>query len=68
MDAWDVIPSYPTADRLSNQALAALPVTEVSVERFSAMKLFLSGLRSWLKQNAFEAKLLLCTNTILTIK
>ena len=41
-DAWDVIPFYPTAVRLFNQALAALPVTQVSIERlFSAMRLLL---------------------------
>ena len=41
-NALDVIPSYPAAVRLSNQALAALPLTQVSVERlFSAMGLLL---------------------------
>ena len=41
-DPWDVIPSYPTAVRLSNLALSALPMTQVSVERlFSAMRLLL---------------------------
>ena len=64
-DAWDVIPSYPSAVRLSNQALAALPVTQISVERlFSAMRLLLSDLRSWLKQNTVEAMPLLRTNMI----
>ena len=60
--------SYPTAVWLSNQALAALPVSQVSVDRlFSAMMLFLSDLRSDLsdlKQYAVEAMLLLCTNII----
>ena len=66
MDAWDVIPFYPTAVRLSDQALAALPVTQVSgVERlFSAMRLLQSDLRSWHKQNTVEAMLLLHTNMI----
>ena len=41
-DAWDVIPSYATVVRLSNQALVALSVAKVSVERlFSAMRLLL---------------------------
>ena len=36
-DVWNVIPSYPTAVRPCSLALAALPVTQVSVERpFSA--------------------------------
>ena len=59
-DALDVIPSYPTAVRLCNQALAVLLVTQVSVERlFSAMRLLLWDLRSRLKQDAVEAVLLL---------
>ena len=64
-DAWDVIPSYPTAVRLSNQAIAALPSTLVSVERlFFSMRLLLEDLGSLLKQNAVEAMLLLHTNMI----
>ena len=58
-------PSYPTAVRPCSLALAALPVTQVSVERlFSAMRLLLSDLRSRLKQDAVEAMLLLRTNMI----
>ena len=46
-------------------ALAALPVTQVSVERlFSEMRLLLSGQRSRLKQDAVEAMFLLRTNMI----
>ena len=45
------------------QVLAALPVTQVSVERlFSAMRLLLSDLRSRLKQDAVKALLVLRTN------
>ena len=55
-DVWTVIPSYPEAMRSCSQAPAALPVTQVSVERlFSAMRLLLSDLRSRLKQDAVEA-------------
>ena len=55
-DVGDVILSYPTAMRSCSRALAALPVTQVSVERlFSAMELLLSDLRSWLKQDTVEA-------------
>ena len=44
-DVQDVIPSNPTAVRPCSLALAALPVTQVSVERlFSAMRLLLSDL------------------------
>ena len=64
-DAWDVIPSYPTAVRPCSLALAALPVTQVSVERLlSAMRLFLSDLRSRLKQDSIVAMLPLHTNVI----
>ena len=64
-DVCDVVPSYPTALRPCRLAFAALPVTQVSVERlFSAMRLFLSDLRSRLKQDAVEATLLLNTNKI----
>ena len=60
-NAWDVIPSYPTAERrICNHAL---PVTQVSVERlFSAMRLLLLGMQSWIKQDAVET--ILCTNMI----
>ena len=55
-DMCDVIPPNPTAVRLCSLALAALPVTYVSVERlFSAVRLLLRDLRSWLKQDAVEA-------------
>ena len=58
---WDVIPSYPTALRLCNFTLAALPVTQVGVERlFSAVRLPLSDLLSRLRQDAVEAVLLRC--------
>ena len=64
-DELDVIPSYTTAVRLCNQALAAIPVAQISVERlFSAMRLLLYDLRSLLKQDAVEAMLLLRTNMI----
>ena len=65
-DVWDVIPSYRTAVRPCSLALAALPVTQVSVERlFSAMKLLLSDLRSRLMQDsAVGAMLLLRANMI----
>ncbi|KAF0292196.1 hypothetical protein FJT64_009767 [Amphibalanus amphitrite] len=44
-------------------ALAALPVTQVSIERlFSAMRLLLTDLRSRFKQDAVEAILLLPIN------
>ena len=56
---WDVIPSYPTAVRPCSLALAALPVTQVSVERLFSMRLLLS--RSRLKKDAVEAMLLLRT-------
>ena len=56
---WDVIPSYPTAVRPCSLALAALPVTQVNVERlFSAMRLLLSDPR------AVQAILVLRTNMI----
>ena len=60
------IPSHPTAVRpCSSLALAALLVTQVSVERlFSAMRLLLSDLRSLLKQDTVEAVLLLRTSII----
>ena len=61
---WDAIPSYPTAVRPCSLALAALPVTQVSVERLFAMKPLLSGLLSRLKQDAVEAMLLLRANII----
>ena len=62
---WVVITSYPSAVRLSNQALDTPPETQVIVERlFSAMRLFLSDLRSLLKQDAVEAMLRLRTNMI----
>ena len=64
-DTWEVIPSYPTAVLLCNQALTALPVTQVNVEwLFSAMRLLLLDLWSPLKQDAVEAMLLLCTSMI----
>ena len=63
-DVWDVIASYPTAVRPCSLALAAIPVTQVSVVRlFSAMWLLLSDLRSRLKQDAVEAMLLLLLRT-----
>ena len=64
-DVWDVIPSYPTAVRRCCLALAALPVTRVSVEwLFPAMRLLQSDLRFWPKQDAAEAMPLLRTNMI----
>ena len=67
-DMWDVHPILPHCFALrpySNLALAAQPVTQVSVERlFSAMSLPPSDLLSWLKQDAVETMLLLSTNMI----
>ena len=63
-DVWDVIASYPTAVRPCSLALAAIPVTQVSVVRlFSAMWLLLSDLHSRIKQDAVEAMLLLLLRT-----
>ena len=51
--------------RLCNLGLAALLVTQVSVERlFSIMRLLLSDLQSRLKQDAVEEVLLLRTSMI----
>ena len=65
---WCVIPSNPLptpAVRPCSLALAALPLTQVSVGRLlSAMRLLLSDLRSRLEQDAVEAILLLYTNMI----
>ena len=62
-NVWDAIPSYPNAVRSCSLAPAALPVTQVSVERlFSAMRLLLLGMQSWIKQDAVET--ILCTNMI----
>ena len=64
-DVWDINPSYPTAVRPGSRALAVLPVTQVNVERlFSAMRLLLSDPLSQLKQDAVEARLLLCTKMV----
>ena len=63
---WDVIPSYPTEARPCSLALAALPVTQISVERLFAMKSLLSGLLSRLKQDAVEAMILLRASIICT--
>ena len=56
----------PPAGRPCSIALAALPVTQVSVERLlSALRLlFLSDLWPRLEQDAVEAMLLLYTNMI----
>ena len=60
---WELIESYPADVRPVCYALAAMPVTQVSVERlFSAMKLLITNLRSRLKEDAVEAMLLLRTN------
>ena len=61
---WEDIPSYPTAVRPCSVALAAIPVTQVGVERlFSAMWLLLSDLWTRLKQDAVETMLLLLLRT-----
>ena len=58
-------PTYPTAVRPLRLALAALPVTRVSVELlFFAMSQHLSDLRFRLEQDTVEAMLLLRMNMI----
>lgn len=60
---WDIVGQYPGIIQPASMALAALPVTQVSVERlFSAMKLLLTDLRSRLKGDILEAMLLLRSN------
>ena len=60
---WDIVGKYPEIIQPASMALAALPVTQVSVERlFSAMKLLLTDLRSRLKGDILEAMLLLRSN------
>ena len=62
-NVWDLIKAYPEEVQDCCFTLAALPVTQVSVERlFSAMKLLLTDLRSRLKPDAVEAMLMLRTN------
>ena len=65
-ESWDVHPILPHCGAAPcSLVLAALPVTQVSVEwLFSAMRLLLLGLRSWLKQVAVERMLLFHTNMI----
>ena len=62
---WDERLGFLTKGRgISDHALAALPVTQASVERFSAMRLLLLDLRSLLKRDAIEAMLLVRTSMI----
>lgn len=62
-DVWEVMKSYPDGVKVPCSVLAALPVTQVSVERlFSAMKLLITDLRSRLKPDVVDAMLLLRTN------
>ena len=57
--------SYPDGVKVPCSVLAALPVTQVSIERlFSAMKLLLTDLQSGLKPDVVEAMLVLCTNLL----
>ena len=56
---------HPILTPLRFGPIAWLSVMRVRVERlFSEMGLLLSGLRSWLKQDAVEAMLLLRTSMI----
>nr|XP_057906399.1 uncharacterized protein LOC131103824 [Doryrhamphus excisus] len=62
-DVWSIIGKYPAAVQTTSLALAALPTTQVSVERlFSAMKLLLTDLRSRMKEDIVEAMLLIRSN------
>ena len=64
-DVWEVMRSYPDGVKVPCSVLAALPVTQVSIERlFSAMKLLLTDLQSGLKPDVVEAMLVLCTNLL----
>ena len=61
---WDIIEHYPDPLKSTSMVMAALPATQVSVERlFSAMKLLLTDLRSRLKEDILEAMLLIRCNS-----
>ena len=59
-DIWGIIGRYPLAVQTTHLALAALPTTQVSVERlFCNMKFLLTYVRSRMKEDTEEAMLLI---------